>query len=182
MAYSDHLRKLFPDIALIPEDLLLLESFQIKHLPDRVPKKEFAVLLREHPVVHRYFVAKYPPIEKFIHTVFNEIKPISNTTDIEVYCQELLWEIAELIVYNKYPKVYDRSVKFNWKLSEIIDPEKLQGKTVIDAGSGTGQIAFLLAPYVHTIYAVEPLQSFRQFIREKVQDKNLKNLFVVDGF
>ncbi len=182
MSYSNHLRKLFPEITLIPEDLLLLESFQIKYLPDRVPKKEFAALLRANPIINRYFIAKYPPIEKFIDAVLNEIQPISKASAIEAYCQELLWEIGELIVYNKYPEVFNKNVTFNWKLEEIITPESLQGKTIVDVGSGTGQLAFLLAPKAQTVYAVEPIESLRQFIRNKANEKNIKNLFVVDGF
>ena len=62
MSYSKKLRDLFPDISLHVEDLLLLEAFQISYLPDRVAEKEFAILLREYPVVHRFLVSKYPPI------------------------------------------------------------------------------------------------------------------------
>jgi hypothetical protein len=36
MSYSDHLRKLLPGLNLVPEDLLLLESFQIKYLAPSV--------------------------------------------------------------------------------------------------------------------------------------------------
>lgn len=182
MSYSDHLRKLFPEITLIPEDLLLLESFQIRYLPDRVPKKEFAALLRANPVIMRYFIAKYPPVKNFIESVLNEIQPISDASSIEAYCQELLWEIGELIVYNKYPEVYDKKVKFNWRLDEIISPGSLQDKTVVDVGSGTGQLAFLLAPKAQTVYAVEPTESLRQLIRDKANERNMKNIFVVDGF
>ncbi len=182
MAYSDHLRKLFSGITLIPEDLLLLENFQIKYLPDRVPKKEFAALLRAHSILQRFFVSKYPPIEKFINEVLKEVEPISDSATIEAFCQELIWEIGELIIYNKHPEIYNKSVKFNWKLNEIMSPELLKGKTVIDAGSGTGQVAFLLAPFAKIVYAVEPIGSFRQFIRDKAIRKKLHNIYVVDGF
>ena len=182
MAYSEHLHKLFPAISLVPEDLLLLERFQIKYLPDRVPKKEFAALLQAYPLIHKFIVSKYPPIEKFIDKVFRETKPLKDSSIIEDYCQKLLWEIGEMIIYNKYPEVYDSNVKFNWKINEIIDPDLLAGKTIIDAGSGSGQLAFLLAPFVDTVYAVEPLESFRQFIREKAKKKKLDSIYVVDGF
>lgn len=182
MSYSDHLRKLFPGITLTPEDLLVLESFQIKYLPDRLPKKEFAALLRANPVLQRFFTAKYPPIKKFIDTVLDETEPIHDKKTTETYSQEMLWEIAELIVYNKYPEIYDKAVKFNWQLHEIIPAGELKGKIVLDVGSGTGKLAFLLAPYAGNIYAVEPISSLRQFIREKARERNINNLFVVDGF
>ena len=39
MKYSKTLKELFIGITLNTEDLFLLETFQIKYLPDRVPKK-----------------------------------------------------------------------------------------------------------------------------------------------
>ena len=87
-----------------------------------------------------------------------------------------------MIVYNKFPDVYDERVEFNWMLNEILEPKTLKDKTVLDVGSGTGQLAFMVAPYAKTVYAVEPLQRFREVIREKAQAGKIKNLFIVDGF
>jgi SAM-dependent methyltransferase len=182
MKYSKTLKKLFAGITLNVEDLLLLETFQIKNLPDRVPKKEFSVLLRANPVIHRYLISKYPPIENFINTILKENKPVNNKSIIEKYCQELLWEIADLIVYNKYPEVYDVKVEFTWDLDEIIQAKSLEGKVVIDAGAGTGRLAFLAAQFADTVFAVEPVTSLRRFIKDKASKENVKNLFVVDGF
>lgn len=182
LSYSDHMRKMFPGIELVPEDLLLLESFQVKYLPDRVPKKEFAALLKANPVIKRFLIAKFPPVKEFIKDIFSEIKPVSDSEIINSYSREALWEIADLIIYNKHPEVYDDRVRFNWEITEIISPDELKGKTVLDVGSGTGQLAFILAPYAEIIYAVEPIPGLRQLIRGKVQEKKLKNFFVVDGF
>jgi hypothetical protein len=45
MKYKEILRKMFPGLELEAEDLFLLETFQIKYLTDRVPEKEFSMLL-----------------------------------------------------------------------------------------------------------------------------------------
>ncbi|MCD4789016.1 MAG: class I SAM-dependent methyltransferase [Bacteroidales bacterium] len=182
MKYSKTLKELFAGITLNAEDLLFLETFQIKYLPDRVPQKEFSVLLRANPIIHRYLISKYPPIEIFINTILKENVPINNKNIIEEYCQELLWEIADLIAYNKYPEVYDAKVEFTWELNEIIPGKSLKGKIVIDAGAGTGKLAFRVAKYARTIYAVEPASSFRSFIRDKVKKNKVKNLYTIDGF
>ena len=42
MSYAKMLKTLFQGVTLNVEDLFFLESFQIKYLADRVPKKEFA--------------------------------------------------------------------------------------------------------------------------------------------
>ena len=176
------LKELFAGITLNAEDLLLLETFQIKYLPDRVPKKEFSSLLRANPVIHRYMISKYPPIGSFINAILKENIAISNKNKIEEYCQELLWEIADLIVYNKYPEIYDAKVEFAWDFSEITSVTSLEGKVVIDAGAGTGQLAFQAAQFAETVFAVEPVTSLRGFIRDKVSKKNVKNLYAIEGF
>ncbi len=182
MKYSKTLRKRFPGIDLIVEDLFFLESFQVKYLPDRVPKKEFSVLLRLHPSVQRFLISKYPPIKGFIDSILKDYQPVNNQTLIENYCQEVLWEIADLIVYSKYPELYDANVDLTWEINEILPVKSLERKIVIDAGAGSGRIAFLVAPYSKTVFAVEPVSSFRHFIREKTKKEKIKNLYTIDGF
>ena len=63
MKYSEMLKELFSDISLSVEDLLLLESFQIKYLPERVPQKEFAALIRKYPFVKSIMIVKNPAVE-----------------------------------------------------------------------------------------------------------------------
>ena len=182
MGYSKYLKAVFQGLSLSVEDLFFLEPFQIKYLPDRVPKEEFAVLLHANPIIHRYFVSMYPPIGSFITNLLKKQTPVKNNKTVDENCQDLLWEIADLIIYNKYPEVYDEKVKFEWNFSEIISANSLAGKIVIDAGAGTGKLAFLAAQFADTVFAVEPVRSFRQFIKEKTIRENVKNLFVVDGF
>ena len=181
MAYSQMLRELFPDIALQVEDLLLLEAFQIKYLPDRIDQEEFATLLREFPVVHRFMVNKYPPIATFFTSLMDKYVPPEGKDQISFQCQEALWEIADLIVYNKNPELYDQSTGIQWDISEITSIASLDGKTVADVGAGSGRIAFLVAPHSQTVFAVEPISSFRTFMRDKAFEQDVVNLYVMDG-
>ena len=182
MKYSETLKKLFPGINLHADDLLLLESFQIKYLPDRVPHEEFATLLRAHPYIVRCLTLKYPPIEEFINTTLKKHKAVNDEKTIEKHCQELLWEIAELIVYNKFPEVYDKQAKLTWHLNEITSEASLKGKVVIDAGAGTGRLTFITAPFAKTVFALEPVSSLRRFIRDKIKSENITNVYTLDGF
>ena len=173
---------MFTDVDLEIEDLLLLEPFQIKYLKDRVPHNALAVLLSAHPVVTNFFKSKYPPIVPFLDSIMEDAKLPSASSEVENICQELLWEIAELIVYNKYPEYYDKKSSIYWEVAEIIDPEFIKGKTVIDAGAGTGRIAFMIAKYAKIVFAVEPVSSLRTFMKEKAIKENINNVFVIDGF
>jgi len=182
MGYAPSLKKRFPGIILEPEDLFLLEAFQVKSLPDRVLEKEFSIMLHKYPMILHFLILKYPPIASFINTILSDYKPAANEDTVEESCQELLWEIADLIVYNKFPEVYDEQSGITWEISELNSVTSLPGKTVVDAGAGTGRLAFLAAPFAETVFAVEPVASLRRFIREKATRENVKNLFVMDGF
>ena len=181
MIYSQKLRGLFPEISLNWEDLLLLETFQIKYLSDRVAVKEFASLIREFPVVHRFLVSKYPPISSFLSRIMEENQAPEDRELIEANCQEALWEIADLIIYNKHPELFDTHAPIRWEIGEINAITSLHGKVVADVGAGSGRIAFLVAPTVQTVYAVEPLASFRSYMKKKAAKDGVENLFVMDG-
>lgn len=181
MGYSNKLRELFPGISIHAEDLLLLETFQIKSLPERVALKEFATLLRANPVVHRFLVSKYPPIASYLDKILLENSVIEDKSLIDMQCQEALWEIADLIIYNKYPERFDTQAPIKWELDEISSITSLEGKVIADVGAGSGRITFMVAALAHTAYAVEPVSSLRSFIKEKALKGNAENIFVMDG-
>jgi len=176
------LRELFPDITLKVNDLFHLETFQIKYLPERVPIKEFSVLLRANPFIQWFLISKNSEIKSFINEVLKKNEVISDKKAIDELSQELLWEIADLIVYNKHPEIYDSKVNFPWNVDEIISKESLKGKVVADIGAGSGMLTFLLAKYAKTVFAFEPISSFRNFIREKASKEDYSNVFAIDGF
>ncbi len=182
MKYYSRLKQLFDGIKLNAEDLLYLESFQIQYLPDRIPQKEFTTVLREFPFVKRFLISKHPPIKRFINVIFNENEEIKDRIIINEHCDRLIWEIADLIIYNKYPEIYDKKVDFTWDISDIISIEALKEKIVADVGAGSGMLAFLLTKYARTVSAIEPITSFRNFIREKANNVKCGNIYTMDGF
>jgi len=182
MKYASHLKKIFKDTRLYVEDLLLLESFQIKDMVIRAPQKEFATLLRAHPIIHQFLIHKEPSVEKTLSKLLKINNPINDPKAIDDHCNEVMWEVGELIIYNKFPEVYDSKIHFNWKLQEIISPELLKNKTVADAGAGPGVLCFLLSPYCNAVYAIEPLSSFRNYIRKRIQKNSTNNIFPMEGF
>ena len=173
---------MFAGISLGAEDLLLLEPFQVAYLPQRVPPEDLAALMRAHPFVKDFLAARNPAVRGFIQSVLSAHGEIADADTIRKRCDDLLWEIADLIVYNKCPEIYDEKVDFNWDIGEIIEPGLLAGKVVADVGAGSGRLAFLLADYAQTVYAIEPITAFRGFMRAKAKREKRANIFVVDGF
>jgi len=153
----------------------------VKYLPDRVPKAEFAILIHEYPLIHRFLTQKYPPIASFLSGLLKDHSFSEDPQKVEESCMEALWEIADLIIYNKHPEVFDEQAPLRWELGDINSLVSMDGKTIADVGAGSGRIAFLVAPLAGSVYAIEPLQSFRSFMKEKALSQKVSNLFVMDG-
>ena len=182
MKYEAMLREMFKGVVISVEDLYLLESFQISYLPDRVPQREFAAVLWANPSIKNFLITKYPPINDFISDILNRFKPATDQDKLIEYSDRLVWEIADQFVYVKYPEVYDERADIDLDFDKAISGIFLENKVVIDAGAGTGLISFAAVKTADLVFAVEPISSLRQFIREKATKTNTKNLYSIDGF
>ena len=101
---------------------------------------------------------------------------------LDEYTDRLIWEIADLIIYNKDPSLYDDRSMVKWEYNDITSVTSLKDKIVIDAGAGTGRLSFTVVDDAKTVFAVEPCANMRRFIRKKAANNNITNLFVIDGY
>jgi len=182
LSRANFFKEFFKNADLELEDLLLLESFQLSYLPGWVPEDAFSTVLFQHPAIRRFMVKKCPEIGDFISKVIEEGEPASCTERILEAEDELIWTIADLLVYNKCPEVYDNLAFHQWDFNEIMGITSLDGKVVVEGGAGTGKVTFRIAKFAHQVFAVEPVGRLRQFLREKVAEKDFRNIFVLDGF
>ncbi len=167
-------------LAPVVDDLFLLEAHQIELLPDRAPQRELAAVLHVHPDLHRFLVVRHPPIDGFLHRVLRDYGPVADG-DLPAVRDTLLWEIADWIVYQREPETYDTAAPVGWDLDAVAQKVALDGKVVIDAGAGTGRVAFAVAPLARHVFAVEPVATLRRFVRDKAATSRIGNLFVLDG-
>ena len=182
MTYEPVFRKMFQGIDLDVEDIYLLERFQIAYLPDRVPQREFAAVLWANAAIKRFLIAKHPPITDFIEDVLARYGPAANQQVLDAFSDKLVWELADQFIYVKRPDIYDERVDHGWDFDDVTSNVPLEHKVVIDAGAGTGWVAFAAVQTARLVFAVEPIASLRQFIREKAARIRAKNLYAIDGF
>ncbi len=175
--YADYLREMFPELDPVVDDLFLLEAHQIAQLPARAPREELGIVLYAHPQLARFLATRYPQIEPFLAEIL-EGRKVGDVTRAE---DAVVWQLADLIVYQRAPALYDEKVPRLWSRAALEEAEPLEGKVVIDSGAGTGQVSFAVAPIVATVFAVEPVATLRAHITTKARDMGLANVFVLDG-
>ena len=182
MPYGKQLKKMFKEITPTVEDIYLLEPFQIDTFKNMAPQKEFAALLSAYPTIKTFLLNKHPPIAQYIHETQEKYDPIENIQKRTEAIDYFLWEIAHLIIYNKYTDIYDKQATFGWDYTDITSVVLLTHKIVLDAGAGTGRIAFNAVKDADIVYAIEPCANLRKYIRTKAHKKKISNLYVIDGF
>ena len=182
MGYADHCRRLFPSLELDVGDLYLLEWFQIAGLTERVPAPELAAVLHAHPELTTFFIARHPPFAESVARLLAENDPVEDQ-DLQAAERAVVWEIAEWIVYQREPEMYDELSVHDWDIvAATADVISLDGKIVLDAGAGSGHAALAACRAAATVYAMEPVSTLRRFMRDKAARRGIQNLFVVDGF
>jgi SAM-dependent methyltransferase len=180
MPYACSLRTLFPEFEPTVADLFALGAHQIAELPERAPSRELAEVLHGYPEVRAFLEVRHPPIAEYLSQLLDQHAPASRD-DLEASEQTLLWEVADWIVYDTAPEMYDALPLHDWDFQAIANVVELDGMTVIDAGAGTGRVAFEAARRAHHVFAVEPVVRLREFMREKAARSGVTNIFVLDG-
>lgn len=169
-------------LSLKVEDLCLLEEFQINYLPGWIPEREFAAVLWAHPLIKSVMLKKCPDIEDFIERIMDQFGPVASNSELLSYSKKVVNTISDMLGYNVAPEIYDAQEFHCWDFCEVTNIVSLIGKTVFDIGSGTGRVALEAAEHADIVFAVEPVQRLRRFIRDKSIYLGLENVFVVDGF
>jgi ubiquinone/menaquinone biosynthesis C-methylase UbiE len=182
MTCANVFKRMFKGVSLEIEDLYLLEAFQIAYFPGGVPERELAVVLWAYPAIQHYLTKRCPSILGFLERVLKEHEPAEDKGELAACGEELVWSMADWLVYNKCPEAYDRLEFHRWDFREITSITGLEGKRVVDGGSGTGRVALEAALTAKQVYAVEPVARLRRFIRKEAIEAGLENLFVIDGF
>lgn len=179
---SPRLRRVFEGVDLHVEDLYLLEPFQIEYFPGWVPQRELASVLWAHPAIDRFLRTRAPAIAMFLDATKARHSSPADRSDLTQSEDTVIWTIADLIVYNKCPEVYDRLEFHNWDFGEVTNITPLKGRVVVEVGSGTGRVALEAAASASAVVAVEPVRRLRHFIRDKAQQWDRRNIRVVAGF
>ena len=180
MPYADQLHALFPTLELRVTDLFALEGHQVAELPTRAPARELAEVLHAYPELRTFLEVRHPPIAGYLTRLLAEHGP-AEPAALTSSEQAVLWEIGDLIIYDTAPELYDALAVHDWDFGLATAAVDLDGRTVIDAGAGSGKVAFEAAGRARHVFAIEPAARLREYMREKAALSGVTNLSVLDG-
>ena len=178
-----------------PEDFsfncfLLMDRFQIRMMMKsggwRNKKAEWrysmGVALKANPAVQWYFEHKCPECASIVSEIMAEAPTVTDIEEIrkaEIY---LLLSVEDFVIYTR-PELMDTNCDFisGWEKRRLFEMADFAGKTVLDAGSGSGRLAFAAAEHAQWVYASEPVNSLREYLRDKINREGIRNMRVVDG-
>jgi SAM-dependent methyltransferase len=162
-------------------NLLLLERIQISWFPGWLPEKELTIALRANPTVEWFLRNKCPDIKDWLDKVISLDVGKCDKKDVQMAEQTILNSLNDLLTYVIDPSIYDAQPFLQWDPSELTSIVDFTGKIVTDVGAGTGKLTFIAAPTAKVVYAVEPVGNLRFYLKKKAREKELGNVFPVDG-
>ncbi|MBN1922361.1 MAG: class I SAM-dependent methyltransferase [Anaerolineae bacterium] len=172
------------DVTALPFNaLLLLERVQLCWLPGwGLPQKPWALALQAHPGVAWVLGHKCPEIAPWVDELLAlELPPeaAARLREAEVL---ILQALEDLLVYAVDPARYDAQPFMRWDDRELTDLVDFSGKTTLDIGAGTGKLALIAAGAgAAAVFAVEPVENLRHYMRARARERGLTNFYAVDG-
>ncbi|MDF2486970.1 MAG: methyltransferase type 11 [Herbinix sp.] len=142
----------------------------------------FSIALAYNPTVAWYFAHRCPESKPSIDNLI-AMAP-KNLCAVDVRKAEVfVIDAMETSVVYTFPDIMEKSCDYiyDWDKKYLLELANFTDKLVLDVGSGTGRLAFAAAEKAKRVYASEPTDMLREYMRDKIKCENIKNVIVVDG-
>ncbi len=166
---------------------LMMERFQLRMLlqcaqQDEALNRQLGIALRANPAVRWYFLHKCPECGAFVESLGENLRMAADEEEIRAAELYVLSYVGDFVTYTT-PEVMDEKCDFiyAWDKERLFELADFSGKRVLDVGSGSGRLAFAAAERAKEVYASEPVDSLREYLRDRIKRENIRNVRVVDG-
>lgn len=161
--------------------LLLLEPLHLRYLSERTPGETMGTALAAHPAVQWYMIQTYPPVKGYLEACLALAKANPSAEELRQAEIAILDSMHDWLIYVLDPSRYDCLEFLAWDDSSLLGMADFKEKIVLDIGSGTGRLAFTVAPEAQVVYAVEPVANLRRFLWNKKKLLGVENVYPIDG-
>ena len=173
-----------------PEDytfdcMLRMERFQIRLMLEYLDgegEAAMAAALRANPKAAWLFEQKCPEMAEKIRTLAAQAPEGLSPEQIRAAETRVLGDFEDFVIYTTPEAMAEKcDFIYGWNRERLYELCDLDGKTVLDVGSGTGRLAFAAAERAAFVVASEPVDSLREFMRDEIARRGIRNMRVCDG-
>ena len=165
--------------------MLRMERFQIHWMLESLDeggRTAMAIALKANPKTAWFFASKCPEKAKAVEALISSAPSGLSPEQIKAAEKTVLGAFEDFVIYTT-PEVMAEKCDFiyGWDRRRLFEICDLDRKTVLDVGSGTGRLAFAAAEKAAFVVASEPVDALREFMRDEIERKGLRNMRVCDG-
>jgi SAM-dependent methyltransferase len=143
---------------------------------------KMGVALAGNPAVAWYFTKRCAECEEVVNNLIAKA-PRSLSPEQVRAAEEFVIDWADASMVYVYPEMMNEKCPYitEWDRERLLSLTDFTDKVVLDVGSGTGRLAFAAATKAKMVYASEPVDRLREYLRDKIKRENITNVVVIDG-
>ncbi|MDR0312940.1 MAG: class I SAM-dependent methyltransferase [Treponema sp.] len=165
----------------IIEYFLGMGKTTVGHYSNNEYRNHLGIVLAYNPAIQWYFCEKCPETRERIKELVKNV-PEKLTEDAVRKSEMYILDAKDSFVVYVYPEIMEELdyIKY-WKPETLLSMVDFHNKVVLDIGSGTGRLAFAVVKEAKEIYAIDPVDRLREYLRQKRNRLGIKNMRISDG-
>lgn len=164
---------------------LLMDRWLIKAILDNQDTEfctNMGIALTNNHAVAWYFINRCPECKETVNQLLSKAPKSASSEQIRL-AEEYVIDYVDWAIVYVWPEIMNANCPYirDWDPQRLLSMIDFTDKVVLDVGSGTGRLAFAAASKAKKVYASEPVDRMREFMRDKIKRENITNMVVIDG-
>jgi len=145
-------------------------------------RTNMSIALAKRPYVAWYCCQKAPEIKAIVDKLL-QTAPDYISEEMLRNAEEFIIKVRETDIVYTDPETMNNNCDYivNWTEDKLLELADFSNKVVLDVGSGTGRLSFTAAKFAKRVYASEPCDMLREYLRDRIKREGITNMVVLDG-